>query len=178
MFGGQRCNQRVIAQSFGERDGAVFVTDRKILRWTGHAFQIWERPGKRRLFACRSGGTIFVHHKTTGVWAMRESGPELIIPAADIGDFGVFWLQRQGKSWLLVTSRGLMRWSPDRLQELDHATNETIIQASLTSVADIGENRSRAGLPGNRKRGRLYVYVCNHAWSGLGRQSGHNCLRA
>ena len=140
--------------AFAERDGAVFVTDRKILRWTGHAFQIWERPGTRRLFACRSGGTIFVHHKITGVWAMRESGPELIIPAADIGDFGVFWLQRHDNNWLLVTSRGLMRWSRDRLQELDHATNETIIQASLTSVADIGDGRLALG---TGRRGILIV---------------------
>ncbi|MEO6245202.1 MAG: ATP-binding protein [Opitutaceae bacterium] len=127
--------------AFAEQNGAVFVTPRKVLRWTGQEFKVWPMPGTRRLFASRSDGTIYVHHKPTGVMAMRENGPELVIPASELGDEGVFWLQRLPRDWLLVTSRGLMLWSPGNLRPLDTQTNAAIVQAILMSVADLHDGR-------------------------------------
>src|SRR5262249_21723100 len=69
-----------------EPGGAIFVTDEKLMRWDGRSFRVWTMPGTRHLRALRADGTIYIQHRSTGVYRMMADGPELIWPASLFGD--------------------------------------------------------------------------------------------
>ena len=91
--------------AWAEGNGAVFVTADKVLRWDGQKFHVWPMPGPRRLTAMRSGGVIYIDHLPTGLCALRPDGPQLVIPAAVLGNSAVLWLEPHADGWTLVTTR-------------------------------------------------------------------------
>src|SRR6185295_1745127 len=87
--------------AFAETHGAVFVCRDKILRWDGATFHVWPFAGGRRLLAARCGGTIYVQHQPTGLYALGADGPRLVIPATLLGNADVYWMEDRGTGWLL-----------------------------------------------------------------------------
>ncbi|MBI4623679.1 MAG: hypothetical protein HY736_10755, partial [Verrucomicrobia bacterium] len=92
---------------FAEGSGALFVAEDRILRWDGSSFRVWVMPGTRHLRAFRLGERVFVQHRPTGLYRMGDAGPEMFMPASLLGTAGIFWIERRGAGWFLVTSEGL-----------------------------------------------------------------------
>ncbi len=145
-----------VFQAMAEGDGAVFFTHDKILRWDGQEFRIWPLPKSRRLRASRADGTIFVQHKPSGLLILGENGPEGFIPVEHLGNAGVFWLERRGTGWLLITHEGILEWSSGEMHPIAPDTDAIIQRASLTCVVDIGNGKLALGT------GREGIIIINH----------------
>jgi hypothetical protein len=64
--------------------GAVFVTDRKILRWNGAKFEQWSLPGTRRLWGARIGNRIYIYARTScGAFAYGHAADESFSAACE-----------------------------------------------------------------------------------------------
>ncbi len=134
-----------VFQAMAEGNGAVFFTEDKILRWDGQVFRIWSLSKSRRLRASRAEGTIFVQHKPSGLLILGENGPEGFIPVEHLGNAGVFWLERRGTGWLLITHEGILEWSSGEMHPIAPDTNAVIQRASLTCVVDLGDGKLALG---------------------------------
>lgn len=130
---------------FAEGDGALFVSEDKILRWNGKSFLVWPLPGARRLHAFRVDRTVYVHHPPSGLYAMRESGPKLFIPATVLGEAGLFRMERGGAGWLFVTGNGLFNYAQDKLVPFGAAAGEFIRREAITCATRLGDGRLLVG---------------------------------
>ena len=134
-------------QVFAEDTGAVFITAEKILRWDGNKMQVWEIPGPaaRRLHAMRVGGTIYVHHRATGLYALGDNGPRLLIPASRLGEGMIFWMEPRRDGWLFATSKGLFTYENGQLQSYAPEVSDFVVRNSLTSALRMPDGRIALG---------------------------------
>jgi signal transduction histidine kinase/CheY-like chemotaxis protein/ligand-binding sensor domain-containing protein len=134
-------------QVFAEKNGAVFISADKIIRWDGKDMRIWPMPNvvARRLHAMRVGNTIYVHHRATGLYALTETGPHLVIPASVFGDAIIFWMEPRPNGWLLATSQGLFTCEQNHLQPFSPETSEFLTRQKLTSALRLSDGRLALG---------------------------------
>lgn len=130
---------------FAEGDGALFVSEEKILRWNGRSFLVWPLPGTRRLRAFRVDGTIYVHHPPSGIYAMKGTGPERFIPAAVLGDAGLFRMEHRGAEWLFVTGAGLFKYAEEKLVPFGTDAGEFIRREVITCATRLADGRLVVG---------------------------------
>lgn len=126
---------------FAEDNGALFVADERILRWDGRSFRGWTMPGTRHLRAFRVDGHLFVQHKPTGLYRIGEAGPELHFAASSIGTAGIFWIERRGAAWFLLTSEGLFTLSNGQRQEISGRAGDFLRANSPSFVAQLNDGR-------------------------------------
>ena len=134
-------------QVFAEKKGALFITSEKILRWDGEKMRVWEIPGPpvRRLHAMRVDGVTYVHHSSTGIYLVSDTGPHLIIPASVMGDCLVLWMESTSHGWLFATSCGLVTLQDGRLQPFAPAASEFIVRNKLTCALRLPDGRLAIG---------------------------------
>jgi signal transduction histidine kinase/CheY-like chemotaxis protein len=130
---------------FAEDQGALFVTEDRVLRWTGAKFEIWSLRGGRRLYASRANGTVYVHHIPTGLMAVGSSGPELRIPSSILQDAAVHWIETHSDHWLLATSRGFFRYRGEYLEPFAPEVSAFIRRETLTCVVRLRDGRYALG---------------------------------
>jgi signal transduction histidine kinase/CheY-like chemotaxis protein/ligand-binding sensor domain-containing protein/HPt (histidine-containing phosphotransfer) domain-containing protein len=95
------------------RKGAVFAADHFLLRWDGSSLQSWPFKDGRRVRIFRIGDEIAVHHQPTGLYLLRDNGPELIAPVGLIGTSAIFWLEGTPNELLVLKKEGLYRLAPE-----------------------------------------------------------------
>ena len=134
-------------QVFAEKDGAVYVSDEKVLRWDGKNFHVWPMPGAgaRRLHAMRVGGKLYVHHRATGLYEIGADGPRMIIPASQLGEGVIFWMEPKQGGWLFATSKGLFTFEHGRLSPFAPEASEIIAQQKLTCAIRLADGRLALG---------------------------------
>lgn len=123
---------------FAESSGALFVSEYQVLRWNGREFKVWswDPAERRRLHAFNLDGQVFVQHPPTGLYVVESTGPRLLVPAADLGTLGIFWLERRGDQWFFVNSRGLFTLSPgEKAEPFGAQATEFLQREALTCVA-------------------------------------------
>jgi signal transduction histidine kinase/CheY-like chemotaxis protein len=123
---------------FAEPSGAVFVSDHQVLRWDGQRLQVWDMgTGAFRLHAFSIDGKIYVHRSPTGLYVMEPDGPQLAIPAEQLGTRDIFWLERQNGRWFFVNAFGLFTLSPSDRQPQPFGPEGTafLLREVLSSVA-------------------------------------------
>lgn len=130
---------------FSEGAGALFVSEDKILRWDGKSFRVWPMPGARRLHAFRIDRTIYVQHPPSGLYALRESGPELLIPASVLGEAGLFRMERSGAGWLFVAGDGLFNYAQGKRVPFGEAAGEFVRREAITCATRLGDGRLVVG---------------------------------
>lgn len=126
-------------------EGATFVTEDRILRWNGTAFETWPMPGGRRIAAMRVGSQLYFHHLPTGLYALEATGPKLIIPASTFGEAAVMWIEVRPDHWLLGTSEGLYRYESGRLLPFAPEVSEYIKRHRLTRIVPLHDGRYALG---------------------------------
>jgi ligand-binding sensor domain-containing protein len=134
-------------QVFAEKDGAVFVSAEKLFRWDGKKMQVWPMPAStaRRLRSMRVNGTIYVHHKATGLYIFGSDGPHLIIPAKLLGDGVISWMEPTQNGWLFATSKGLFTFDHDRLLPFAKEASDFVLHNSLTCAIRLPDGRLALG---------------------------------
>lgn len=130
---------------FAEKEGALFVTDEKVLRWDGHSFTVWSLTGDRRLIAFRIGDTPFVQHRSTGLYRITSSGPELVYPASVLGGAGIYWMEARADGWFIVSSQGVFRLSGGVKKPIATAANDFLQRNSPTHAVRIVGGRIAVG---------------------------------
>jgi signal transduction histidine kinase/DNA-binding response OmpR family regulator len=127
---------------YAEKDFVTFVTENTIFRWDGHQFESWSMPGTRRLFNCRTDHTVYVHYLPDGIYAIREHGPELLIPARALGDDrAVLWMERRNADWLLATSDGVFLYRRGVLEPFAPEVSELTKRGGLTAGIHLPDGR-------------------------------------
>jgi signal transduction histidine kinase/CheY-like chemotaxis protein len=133
-------------QVFAEGNGAVYVTEDKILRWNGEKFQVWSMPSRRRLRGMRVGETIYVQHRPSGLYAINADGPTRIISAEALQEAAIFWMEPRGDDrWFFVTHKGLFNFVDGRLQPFAPETSSFVERQSVTCVTRLPDGRLAVG---------------------------------
>ena len=127
--------------AFAEGAGAIFFTSDRLIRWDGTKIQHWEMPGARRLPAWRSNGVVYFSHKPTGIYAVRQNGPELIVPAEAIGSAGASFCEPIDGGFLVVTTAGLFRYSNGRSEPIAPAVAELLRHDILAGALRLPDGR-------------------------------------
>ncbi len=139
---------RMPVRVFAEKNCITFVTENTIFRWDGSAFHSWPMLGTRRLLALRVNDTVYVQYITHGLYALRENGPELLIPATVLGNRAIMWMERREKDWLLATSAGLFLYREGRLDPFAPEVSDFLLHAGLTAGSKLGDGRYVFGTNG------------------------------
>jgi signal transduction histidine kinase/ActR/RegA family two-component response regulator/HPt (histidine-containing phosphotransfer) domain-containing protein len=126
-------------------DGAVFVAADRVLRWDGARFRTWAFPGERRLYAVRSGGSVYVAHRATGLWRMDPGGPVLAVPAAVLGPDPVAWMEGDEHAALLATARGFIQLRHGTCAPLPTAASAFIRTHGFTAAARLRDGTLAVG---------------------------------
>jgi signal transduction histidine kinase/DNA-binding response OmpR family regulator len=130
---------------FAESSGALFVTDKQILRWDGEKFQVWPMPTPRHLEGMRSGDDIYVHHWPTGLYLIAPEGPRLIIPHSVLGKAMILWLEPKPHGYLLATSEGMFNFSEGKLAPFAPEASDYVRQNRLTCATKLSDGRIALG---------------------------------
>jgi signal transduction histidine kinase/DNA-binding response OmpR family regulator len=141
-------NQRRFADVwhvFPQRNGAVFITEDRVLRWNGAAFEIWEFPNPRRLVGFRLDDTIYFGGRSHGLMMLRERGPETVIPASVLGDDGIMWMDHHGDGLLLAAARGFYLYRKGHLTPFAPAISGKLREDVLTSVVRLPDGNLAVG---------------------------------
>ena len=134
-------------QVFDYGSGALFVTAEKVLRWDGKEMKIWTFPGPatRRLNAMRVGDAIYVHHRASGLYEIRDDGPHLVVPQSVLGTEMVFMIRPQPKGWLVVTAQGLFNLERGELHACSPVATDFIVRQKLSCVLSLPDGRIALG---------------------------------
>ena len=134
-------------QVFAEDHGALFITAEKILRWDGKKLQAWALPGAqvRRLYAMRVGETVYVHHRTSGLYTVGPDGPQLAIPASALGESAIFLIESRPEGWLVVTGEGLFTFDQQGRHPFAPAASEFITRQKVTCALRLPDGRLALG---------------------------------
>ena len=134
-------------QVYAEGKGALFISADEILRWDGANMHIWKIAGPtvRRLHAMRVDGVTYVHHSSTGLYSIGETGPRLMIPASVLGDGLILWMEKHQNGWILATIRGLFIFNEGRLQPFAPDASDFIIKQKLTCALRLPDGRIALG---------------------------------
>lgn len=128
--------------AFATGAGAVFISDKEILRWDGEKLVSWPMPSSHRLLAMRSQGTIYVYNHPTGLYRLDPSGPNLAIPSTGLHESPVVWLESTPSGgWLLATSDGLFTLENDHLEPFAPAMADFLKTHALTCAARLPDGR-------------------------------------
>ncbi len=119
---------------FAEGDGAVFVAQQDVIRWSGSAFTHWRLAGGRRLAAFQNAGRIFIAHQPTGLYELRADGPQRIVAAEAIGSAGLLWRGPVAGRMILATTQGLVEEHEGRFEPFRPELDRWIHQNVLASV--------------------------------------------
>jgi signal transduction histidine kinase/CheY-like chemotaxis protein/HPt (histidine-containing phosphotransfer) domain-containing protein len=130
---------------FAQNDGAVFVTQDRVLRWDGKSMRSWSLPGKVRLGAMRMDGAIYVHDLATGLYRLDADSLSLVIPAASLGKGVILWMGQIGSDWLLATSDGFFKWDGNMLHPFAGEASALMRSKFLTAVAPLSGGRLAVG---------------------------------
>ncbi|MBS0632711.1 MAG: hypothetical protein JSS11_12420 [Verrucomicrobia bacterium] len=160
QLSGEESNLGEVWQVLAEGNEAVFVTEDRVLRWDGSAFRSWYLPGGRRIVASRCGGIIYVHHESTGLYALTPDGPKLVIPASLLHEAFVYGMELLDRGWLLVTSKGFFTFADGRLTPMGPEVSKYVSASSLVGVTRLNDGRFvlgtyRGGLVVVRRDGSL-----------------------
>lgn len=90
--------------------GVTFVGSDRIFRWSGNRLSISEMPTRKRLYASRANGRLFIHHVESGIYEVDADGQTLVLNAAVAGDRGVMWIEQDGSRWLFGSSEGIFSY--------------------------------------------------------------------
>lgn len=126
-------------------EGAIFVSEDKIYQWDGHKFQIWPMAGTRRLSAMCAKGVTYVHHLSSGLYAIGTNGPQKIISADVLGNAAVIWMEPRADGWLLATVKGLYTFTHGKLETFAPEASEFIRRQSLTCAVRLPDGRLALG---------------------------------
>ncbi len=135
-----------IYQVFADIDHIVFVAEDRILRWDGSEFEVWIMPRTRRLTAARVNGTVYIHHRERGVFALRPHGPQLVFPQ-DLfgGELGVHWMEEFRGQWTFGTSQGMVRYVNGRMERFAPEVSNFLRDQAVTCGIRLADGRIAFG---------------------------------
>ncbi len=125
--------------------GAVFAADEYILRWDGETLRSWRFAGSRHLRAFRVGTDIMFQHTPSGLYILREEGPDLVLSAEIIGQSAIFWIEKTESGWLLLKNDGLFRFANGQLTAVGDSANAYLRQHGPTTVQALPDGRLAIG---------------------------------
>ena len=131
--------------TFAQGNGAVFVSEDKVFRWDGKAFQVWSMPGTLRIMAMKVDGKIYLHHGLTGLYELGADGPVKIIPHEISGDVVAAWMERDGEGWLMATNHGLYRYHDNRLWPFAPEASAYMVRENFTRALRLPDGRLALG---------------------------------
>jgi len=121
------------------KDGALFVTQSKIIKWDGAKFTWWNYNVSRRLIATNNSKSLYVSNRNSGLLKISSNGPELAYPTSVIGSSSVFWIGEANGKTVFVTSAGVGTIEDDHLEYTDQALSEYLIANILTSARSLAD---------------------------------------
>ncbi|MDO8632376.1 MAG: two-component regulator propeller domain-containing protein, partial [Phycisphaerales bacterium] len=135
-----------VMHAFAFRNGAVFATLDKLLLWDGKQMRSWSMPNGRRVRVFRVGDDIFVQHEPTGLYVMREEGPERVASSETVGTTAIFWLEREGEDLRLLSAEGLFRLTAAGKRNAVEGTASAYLRAHrVTAVVALPAGRLAVG---------------------------------
>ncbi|WP_172830219.1 ATP-binding protein [Opitutus sp. GAS368] len=81
----------------------------QLLRWDGQAFQATPFPTSLRLSPLKIGDEFWFHHLETGLYRLTEAGPQLSVPASQLGTKLIIGLIRDESGLITISNEGLIR---------------------------------------------------------------------
>ncbi len=117
----------------------------KILRWDGSVFKTWSYAGKSRLFPLSLNNELWFHHLETGVYRVREAGPQLEIPASLLPDSGILGLAKDAVGLLLASSSGFCRPGTPPQMVFGNEFNKYITDSKLTCFTQLSDGNYAIG---------------------------------
>lgn len=130
---------------FADDNGATFVTENRIFRWDGNAFQIWHLPGTRRLYASKAGDVSLVHYTPVGLYAVSANGLQLLIPREILGESAVIWAEKNQHGWLFGTSRGFFQYDGQKMTPFAPEISPFVQEHKLTCAVRMPDGRIAIG---------------------------------
>ncbi len=121
-----------------------FIAKDQLLRWDGKEFQVTPFPAALRLTPLKCGGEFWFHHLETGLYQLTEAGPQLKVPAAQLGTKLVIGLIRDQTGLITVSNEGLIRpgnpvpFSSERL-------NQYLSDHRLSAVSELPDGNLLLG---------------------------------
>ena len=130
---------------FATKQGAVFVSHNRILRWDGKSFEIWKMDTERHLRAMRVDDRIFVQELNTGLYELTAKGPELLVPVGDLRDNGIFGLQSGPEGVTLAARYGLLTLQDGRVETIPGTATDFIRTHAYTGGVTLPDGRIAMG---------------------------------
>jgi len=144
------------------RGQVVFATSDAIIRWDGRAIQAWDLPGARRIGLFSSGGVIYISHPRLGLLKLEEDGPKEFIPAHELRNMPVEWVEASDRGVLLANNRGLFEYNQGKLASKANDVESIFhsgwisaicrLDSSLLAAATINDGLVIFDSDGNRRR--------------------------
>lgn len=132
--------------AFAESDGSViFVASDRVLRWRNRRIEAWSFPEKRRVTAFRHGGSVYVHHRPTGLHRIGADGPELEFGPDVLGDAALFRMVPRDGGWLLFTSEGLFTYAGQRREAFAPEASAFARLGKITAALPLQDGRHAIG---------------------------------
>ncbi len=116
-----------------------FFTRDKLLAWDGHVFQIWNFPGRSRLFPLHLDGENWFHHIETGLYRLTETGPKLEVDRSHLPDSGILGLCRDQAGLLVASGLGFYRVGPAPQQMFGNEITRFIVDNRLASYVQLAD---------------------------------------
>lgn len=132
---------------FGTNDTAIYVATDRVHFWDGKTLVTWKMPAGFRLVGLRENGEVFVHNRERGLLRIDRSGPRPWIPQAQlgIGEASVFGLGKQGDDWLLLSSRGVLKFHEGKIEPFAPEVSELIRASGIVSWQRLPDGRYAIG---------------------------------
>ncbi len=133
-------SERPVGQIWGS--GVVgprlyFVGREKLYAWNGSSFQIWNFPGRARLFPLSLDGEMWIHHVESGLYRLTVEGPKLEFAPSSLPGSGILGLTHDAKGLLLVSAIGFYRPGTPAKLEFDESINQFIATNRLASYTTL-----------------------------------------
>ena len=125
---------------FATPNGAIFVTDSRIVIWNGKQFTWWEYEVQRRLLSFRDNGTVYVDQSPAGLLRVGPNGPVREEESTELDGNRVFWMGQVSGKLTYVTAKGVGRINGRHLEMLDADLSAYLRKNILTSVSKLHDD--------------------------------------
>jgi len=125
--------------------GAVFVSHDRILRWDGARLSVWPLPGQRRLGAFAADGTVYVHHRESGLLRLTPAGPEVAFAPDAVGGGTILWGARREGTLIVATSQGFREERDGKFADVAPEASAFLSRHQLTSAVMLPDGSLAAG---------------------------------
>ncbi len=126
-------------------DGALFVTQSKIIQLKGDKFTWWDYNVSRRLIPADNSKALYVSNRNSGLLRISSNEPELVYPINVIGSSSVFWIGEANGKTVFATSAGVGTIEDGQLEYADQALSEYLTANILTTARSLADGTLALG---------------------------------